>query len=71
MALFCPITSQIKDYPFEVRLPPDGAVVGVILADQIRCLDWQARQCHLDLKAPPRTVSETLEKLSTLLGRIS
>ncbi len=69
MALFCPITSQIKDYPFEVHLPSDGAVTGVILADQVRSLDWRARRCRFDSKASPRMVSETLEKLSTLLGQ--
>ena len=69
MALFCPITSKIKDHPFEVHLPPDGAVTGVILADQVRSLDWQAHRCRFDSKASPRMVSETLEKLSTLLGQ--
>ena len=58
-----------NNHPFEVRLPPEGAVTGVILADHVRSLDWQARQCRFDSKASPRMVSETLEKLSTLLGQ--
>jgi len=40
LALFCPITSQIKGYPFEVLLPADLPVAGVILADQVKNLDW-------------------------------
>ena len=39
LGLFCPITSQIKGYPFEVELPADGAVVGAVLADQIKSLE--------------------------------
>ena len=36
LALFCPITSRIKGYPFEVLLPAEGAVSGAVLSDQIR-----------------------------------
>ena len=42
LALLCPITSQIKGYPFEVVIPPGLRVGGAILADQVKSLDWQA-----------------------------
>lgn len=67
LALFCPITSQIKNYSFEVHLPSESAATGVVLADQIKSLDWRARRCRFDSKASPRMVSETLEKFSVLL----
>jgi mRNA interferase MazF len=38
-----PVTSQIKGYPFEVVLSGAGAA-GAALADQVRSLDWRARQ---------------------------
>lgn len=41
VALFCPITSRVKGYPFEVALPPAGKITGVVLADQVRSLDWR------------------------------
>jgi len=44
LALVCPTTSKTKGYPFEVLLPDLGAVQGVVLTDQLRSLDWQARQ---------------------------
>ena len=44
LALFCPITSQQKGYPFEVLLPEDLQTQGVILVDQIRSLDWRMRK---------------------------
>ena len=46
LALFCPVTSRIKGYPFEVSLPDAGAVSGVILADQVKSLDWRARRAR-------------------------
>jgi len=43
LALLCPITSQIKGYPFEVPIPDGLPVSGVILSDQVKSLDWRAR----------------------------
>lgn len=67
LALFCPITRQVKGYPFEVMLPPELSVSGVILADQIKSLDWVARNaahiCCLD----ERHVLNVLRKAAFLL----
>ena len=43
LALVCPITSQVKGYPFEVQLPAGFEVHGVVLSDQLKSLDWKAR----------------------------
>ncbi len=47
LALFCPVTSRVKGYPFEVVLPEGSGVVGVVLADQLKSLDWRARKAKL------------------------
>ena len=44
--LACPVTSRIKGYPFEVRLPAGLAIGGVVLADQVRSLDWKVRKAE-------------------------
>jgi mRNA interferase MazF len=44
LALFCPVTSKIKGYPFEVQLPDKSAVSGVVLSDQLKSLDWRSRK---------------------------
>ena len=44
LAILCPITRQVKGYPFEVPIPDGQAVAGAILADQVKSLDWRARQ---------------------------
>jgi len=56
--LACPITSKIKGYPFEVALPEDLEVGGVILADQIKSLDWKARRAKFAAKTDDRVIDE-------------
>lgn len=67
LALFCPITSQIKGYPFEVLLPPGLPVTGAVLSDQIKNLDWRMRNAELIVALPVKTVREVLQKLNTLI----
>jgi mRNA interferase MazF len=69
LAIFCPITSQIKGYPFEVVIPAGLPVSGAILSDQVKSLDWRARKAELICALPARTISEVLRKLATLLSQ--
>src|SRR5262249_46123905 len=36
LCIVCPVTSHAKGYPFEVPLPADAAITGVVLADHVR-----------------------------------
>jgi mRNA interferase MazF len=67
LAILCPITSQVKGYPFEVATPAGSRVSGVILADQVKSLDWRVRQAEFICKLPRKTIVEALEKLGALL----
>jgi mRNA interferase MazF len=67
LGLFCPITSTVKGYPFEVELPPGCPVQGVILSDHVRSLDWRARKAEWICSLPKAVVSEVAQKLETLL----
>jgi mRNA interferase MazF len=67
LSLFCPITSQIKGYPFEVEIPAGVSISGVVLSDQIKSLDWRVRDAQFICKLPVSTMSEILRKLKTLL----
>ena len=67
LGLFCPITSKRKGYPFEVLLPPDCPIKGVVLADQIRNLDWNVRRASFIARIPKDTLEEILEKIQLLL----
>ena len=68
LAILCPITCQVKGYPFEVLIPEGLEVSGVILADQVKSLDWQARQAEFICGLPAAVVNEVLRKLDTLLS---
>ena len=68
LALVCPITSQVKGYPFEVVLPPGLPVSGAILADHLRSLDWQARRATPAGSVPSHVLQAVLARISPLLG---
>jgi mRNA interferase MazF len=68
LALLCPITNQIKGYPFEVPVPSGQSVTGAVLADQVKSLDWRTRKAELICALPPRTISEVLQKIGLLLS---
>lgn len=68
LAILCPITNQIKNYPFEVLIPLGLTITGVILSDQVKSLDWRARDAEFICKVPDATINELLQKLHTLIG---
>jgi mRNA interferase MazF len=66
LALICPVTSQVKGYPFEVALPK-GRIDGVVLADQIRSLDWAARGAEKASQVDENVLNEVLAKIAALV----
>ena len=68
LAILCPITNQVKGYPFEVMIPSGSVVTGVVLSDQVKSLDWRERQAELICRLAEETVLEVMEKLGTLLS---
>lgn len=68
LALLCPITNQAKSYPFEVAIPAGLPTTGVILADQVKSLDWRARRAVFRHRLPDVVIDEVLQKLGTLLN---
>jgi len=68
LAILCPITSQIKGYPFEVIIPDGLKIHGAILSDQVKSLDWKAREAEFVSKLPANTMNEVLKKIGALLN---
>ena len=68
LAIACPVTSHAKGYPFEVALPEDGAVTGVVLSDHVKNLDWQARRVEFAAAAPVEVLADVRERLRALLS---
>ncbi len=67
LALVCPVTSKVKGYPFEVLLPGSLPVSGVVLADQVKSLDWRVREAEFICSVPAEIIGEVLEKLRLLV----
>jgi mRNA interferase MazF len=65
LALVMPITGQAKGYPFEVVIPSGACVYGVILADQLKSVDWRTRRAtrlgQLDIETLREAVGRVLE----------
>jgi len=67
LALVCPITNQAKGYAFEVEIPKDLKVKGVVLSDHIESADWKTRNIEFICRVPEEIVEDVVEKLDTLL----
>ena len=66
MMICCPMTSRIKGYPFEVV--ESGDPPSVVLADQVRSLDWRARRATRKGRISPAALAEVQAKIRALLN---
>ena len=67
LALLCPVTSQVKGYPFEVAIPAGSLVKGVVLADQGKSVDWRSRNTKFIAQASKDVISEVQAKVRVLV----
>lgn len=67
LALLCPITTQVKGYPFEVPLPAGLPVTGVVGADQVKSLDWRACNATRIAAVPKEIVRQVVTRLQPLI----
>jgi mRNA interferase MazF len=67
LCVVCPITSRVRGYPFEVAIPDDVGVRGVVLADQARSLSWEKRYVQRIERAPAKLVADVRERIAALL----
>jgi mRNA interferase MazF len=68
LALVVPLTKQVKGYPFEVPLPVSFPIKGVALADQLKSLDWRARNAEFIGTLPELITKEIISRASLLLA---
>ena len=66
LAVFCPITSGVKCYPFELAMPAGLPVSGVVLCDHVRSQDWKERKWQPICKVPAAFVQEVMARMLTL-----
>ena len=67
LMLCCPITTQVKGYPFEVPVEGTTSARGVILADQVKSLDWQVRRSEKKGTVNKEVLEEVVLKIRAIL----
>ncbi len=66
LMICCPLTTQIKNYPFEVFI--GGTPPNAVLADQVKSLDWRSRDTKLKGRVSPEQLAEVRAKIHALIG---
>ena len=69
LCIACPITSRVKGYPFEVPVSSGLDIGGVILADQVKSLDWRERKAHFVARTSPEVIEDVLALILSLIGQ--
>jgi mRNA interferase MazF len=67
LGIFCPVTNQVKNYPFEVKLE-NSKITGVVLSDQIKSLDWTQRNASFITKVSDDQIKAVAEKVVLLIN---
>jgi mRNA interferase MazF len=66
LMICCPMTTQIKNYPFEVLVA--GAPPSVVLADQVKSLDWRVRKAKQKGAVSAEELAEVRAKIVALIS---
>ena len=67
LAIVCPITNRKRGYPFEVEIPEDLKVTGVILVNQLRTIDWTTRNMEIIDRLPDYELSKVQLLIAKLI----
>jgi mRNA interferase MazF len=67
LAVVCPITNEKKNYPWEVEIPENDFVSGVVLADQMKSLDWRDRHAEFVCTPDQELLEQVVEKAQALI----
>lgn len=62
----CPMTTQIKNYPFEVVI--EGTPLSAVLADQVKSLDWRKRRASRKATVSETELADVRAKIRALIG---
>ncbi len=68
LGVFCPITSKVKGYPFEVLLPDSIEIKGVVLSDQVKSFDWRKRKAEYICKVDNATINKVVNLINKMIN---
>jgi mRNA interferase MazF len=68
LCVLCPMTNQIKGYPFEVLIPSEDTMGGgAILSEQVKSLSWEARRARFKARVTSAILADVLAKIKALI----
>jgi mRNA interferase MazF len=67
LCIACPVTNARRDYPFHVSIPEDCEVTGVIMVEQVKSIDFRARNVKRIGPAPESVLQEALALLDACI----
>ena len=68
LAVLCLVTTQVKNYQFEVQLPAGSKIRGAILADHLKSVDWRQRRAEKFARIPPVILDQVRQRIAVLIG---
>jgi mRNA interferase MazF len=66
-AMVAPITKSVRHWPFEVPIGPGLRVTGVVLTDQTRSVDFEARHARFLGKAPTELTEQVMARVASIM----
>ena len=69
LALVCPMTNTNRDFPFHLTVPPDLGLTGFVMAEQVKSVDYLARNIRFISQAPTEFVYDVLDLIATFFHR--
>ncbi len=67
LAMVCPVTNTLGDFPFHVAVPPGSRLTGFIMVEQVKLLDFRARGARCIGRAPDELLAEVLSILDACI----
>ena len=67
LAIVCPLTTTDRGYPFHVAATENPAVKGFVMVEQVKSIDYRARQAKLIGKASDDWLDEVLSILDACI----
>lgn len=67
LAIVCPLTTTDRKIPFHLAVPAGAKLTGFVMVEQVKSVDYVARQAKFIQKAPGEIVEDALSILDACL----
>lgn len=67
LCLVCPVTNTRRDYPFHVSIPDNKEIMGFVMVEQVKSIDFRSRKAKRIGRAPEQVLQEALSLLDAVI----